>query len=105
MADLFPKFIIENDSLIMMKVSFHKHMILDPANSEIKGGGWFRYDNENKRFIFYGDSTDFGAAKLEDIKKCVEDNKIFSNPYSDESLTEHGYKFAYDTGTEIIPLN
>ena len=99
--DKFPKFIIENDTLIFMKVTYHKEIAEDPKN--VKGGGWFRYFPETNTFVFHGESHDFGKAKFEDVKKCVETGKV----YSDKRMLRDVFSihnFAYDTGSEIIPL-
>lgn len=103
--DVFPKFIIVDNSLIMMKVTYH-HEILEYAEdkSTVKGGGWYRWDKWKDSFVFYGGSTDFGTATLEDIKECVANHMVFSNPYIDDSMTEQ-YNLAYDTGSEIIQLS
>lgn len=99
--DLFPKFIIEGDSLILSKVSFHKDLVTDPA--QVKGGGWFRMPKDARKIIFYGESHDFGPAKLEHIKECVKAGKVYSNKYQTHSLKDR-HTFAYDTGCEVIEL-
>lgn len=59
---LFPKFIIEGDSLIISKVKYHKEIVTD--RSQVKGGGWFKWNSpNNEMLIFYGQSEDFGPAK------------------------------------------
>jgi hypothetical protein len=102
MSDVFPKFIIEGDKLILSKVTYH-HQIADDIKA-IKGGGWFRYMVHSDTFVLYGDSHDFGRATLEDIKKCISEGKVYSSKHSDNSLTKH-YNFAYDTGSETINLH
>lgn len=97
----YSKFIIENGNLILAKVTFHKEIVKDA--SKVKGGGWFRYVHDTKTFVFFGDSTDFGEAKLEDIKTCVKDGKIYSDNRLYRNLTEK-YNFSYDTGSEVIEL-
>lgn len=98
--DVFPKFIIEGDSLIIGKVTYHKQLITEP--DKVRGGGWFRYLQHTDTFVFYGSSHDLGTASFEDIKRCVEQGKVFKH-HRDDSLTEQ-HHFAYDTQTEIIPL-
>lgn len=77
--DIFPKFIIEGDELILGKVTYHKQLATDVKN--VKGGGWFSLKNDNKTIQFFGDSQDFGKATLEDIKKAVLDKKVFRNSF------------------------
>ena len=50
----FPKFIIENDKLILMKVTFHKEIVTDAT--KVKGGGWFKYLHDKNMFVFNGES-------------------------------------------------
>jgi len=98
---LFPKFIIEGDALIIQKAKYHKDIVTD--RKLVKGGGWFRYSQEQNRFTFYGSSEDFGAAKFEDIKKCVEEKKVFTGRGKRRNISDE-HNFAFDTQTEIIPL-
>jgi hypothetical protein len=101
MSEVFPKFIIEGDSLIISKVKYHKDIVTD--RSQVKGGGWFRWANEHKTLVFYGQSEDFGPVKLEDIRECVRNGKVYSNIYKTHTLAER-HSFGYDSGSEIIPL-
>jgi len=107
MKDLFPKYIIETDDelgncLILSKCSFHHELVTD--KEKVHGGGWYKVDLEKKIFTFYGDSHDFGQASLEDVKKAVEEDKVFTNPYLTHSIAKD-FKFKYDTGSELIDLN
>ena len=95
----FPKFIIEGENLIIGKCQYHKQLATN--ENDVKGGGWYRYDD--KTFTFYGESHDFGKAKLEDIKECVKNNKVFTSASLKRNLK--GFKFKYDLQTEIIELN
>ena len=97
---VYPKFIIEEDNLILAKCTFHKQLATD--KEKVKGGGWFRFDDEKKAFILGGSSHDFGYAKLEDIKKCIELGNVYGN--SRLSRKMDNYKFYYDTQTELIEL-
>lgn len=97
-----PKFIIEGDNLILMKVSFHHEIVTDKAN--VKGGGWYKYIKETNMFVFYGDSHDFGQAKFEDIENCIKNEKIFSDNRLYRNISRK-HRFGYDTGSEIIELN
>ena len=88
MEDIFPKFIIENDRLTIGKVSFHKDLVFEDK-SKVKGGGWFLYIPEDKCFLLYGNSEDFGKADFNDIRKAVLkgwcDDKYSEGHYSDMS--------------------
>jgi len=85
-----------------MKVSYHKEIVTDIT--KVKGGGWFRRTDETNTITFYGASFDFGAAKLEDIRKCIEDGKVFTNPDLTH-LIVNNTNFSFDTGFEIIELS
>lgn len=94
---VFPKFIIETDDiegdcLIIAKCTFHKQLATDIA--KVKGGGWWALDFETKVFTLHGSSDDFGAAKLEDIKSCVDRKKVFSNSALVRCFSEE-FKFCY----------
>lgn len=101
MRDIFPKFIIEDGALIISKVTYHKEIVIE--KEKVQGGGWFRWNKEFTMCIFYGDSHDFGKARIEDIQKAVLDGKVYTNPYSEHSIANK-FDFGYDTGTEIINL-
>ena len=95
--DTFPKFIIETydqngDCLIIANCTYHKQLATDV--SKIKGGGWWTLDRENSVFTLYGDSQDFGKAKIEDIIFCVQNKKVFSSKSLVRNLTER-FKFQY----------
>ncbi len=104
--DLFPKFIIEDGSLIISKVSYHIDIALDIK--KVKGGGFFRWaeqvEGQKRMLVFYGESTVFGKASIEDIKACIESGNVFTNKYQTHSIADD-HKFGYDIGSEIISLN
>lgn len=101
MADVFPKFIIEGDVLVIAKCKYHKELVHD--KEKVKGGGWWRLDKETNTMILDGDSHDFGAAKVEDIKACIDKGNVFSDSYQLCNISDR-YNFSYDTRTEIIVL-
>lgn len=96
----FPKFIIEDGCLIIAKVLYHKQLVENKDN--VRGGGWFRYDRIENTFTFHGQSEDFGKATLEDIKKCVDEGRVYNRIKTRCIIDKHS--FYYDTGTEIIEL-
>lgn len=97
----YSKFIIENGNLILAKVTFHKEIVKDA--SKVNGGGWFRYEHDTKTFVFFGNSTDFGEAKLEDIKTCVKHGKVYGDNRLLRNISNN-YNFSYDTGSEVIEI-
>jgi len=98
----FPKFIIEDGKLILMKVTYHKEIVTDAT--KVKGGGWFRYLQFSDMFVFSGSSEDFGTAKFDDIKQCVVGGNVFSHKMLHRNISDK-HNFGYDTGTEIIQIN
>jgi hypothetical protein len=105
--DAFPKFIIETidqegDCLIIAKCTYHKQLVGDAT--KVKGGGWWDFDFENSFFILYGDSNDFGRAKIEDIMDCIQRKKVFRNKSLLSNITDD-FKFKYRNNLgEIIDL-
>lgn len=99
---LHPKFIVQEDRLIIGKVVYHKQLSND--KSKIKGGGYYRYDTENKEFILdlTTSSFDFGHASLDDIKKAVSLGNI-GNKHIPDAYSDH--KIKVWTGSENILLN
>lgn len=95
----YPKFIIYDNNLIIGECTYHKQLANDIT--KVEGGGWFRYDNNT--FTLGGSSHDFGYAKLEDIKKCIEDGNVYGNSRITRKMKN--YKFVYDTQSELIKLN
>lgn len=100
MSDVFPKFIIEDDCLYLGNCTYHKQLATN--KDKVKGGGWFRYNSETDTFTLHGSSEDFGAAKIEDIQKCINEQKVFSHKNGIRNLSSAS--FNYDTQSEIIKL-
>lgn len=98
----FPKFIIEDGNLIISKCKFHNQLVKD--TTKVRGGGWFKYADEDKSFTLYGDSYEFGAAKIEDIKKAIDDGQVYLNSRRTREISGK-HIFKYNTGSEIIQLN
>lgn len=98
----FPKFVIEDGNLVLAKCKFHKQIVIDPT--KVAGGGWFSYNRDQNSFTLHGSSHDFGMAKLEDIQKCVSDNKVYSNSRLTRKL--EGFTFLYrNLSNTITKLN
>lgn len=96
-----PKFIIENDNLILMRVKYHIEIVTD--EKKVKGGGWYRQNENSQTITFYDRSEAYGAAKFDDIKDCIKKGKV----YKDKNLTEciaGLYNFSYDNGKEVIVI-
>ena len=81
--NVFPKFIIEGDELIIGKCTYHKQLATDVKN--VKGGGWWSFNKDKTEITFFGKSEDFGYATLEDIRKAVLEKKVFTNSFINRS--------------------
>lgn len=106
--DVFPKFIIEGNALIVGKCTYHKQLLHGKEDtSTVKGGGWWRIDkDDSKHLILHGDSHDFGRASIEDIKHCFEKGVITHRYGKNNSLFIKRFnKVSYDLhGLEMIEI-
>ncbi len=100
MTDVFPKFIVEGNNLIIAKCTFHKQLVTDPA--QVKGGGMWELDRDKKKFTLFGESHDYGQASEEDIKACIEAGNVFLSYAGGRNVSDHS--FYLNTGYEIIKL-
>lgn len=98
--DVFPKFIVEGINLIIAKVTYHKDLVTD--KEQVKGGGWWRLKDDT--MILHGTSFDFGTAKVEDIKACIDAGNVWSDAYEIQNISGHfGFSYQNEYG-EIIKL-
>jgi len=79
------KFVIVNGMFSLGNVDLHRE--LTKEGDDVKGGGHWHLDKENKKLYLWGHSFDFGMAKREDIKKALEE-KMFS-PFLKECEIYH----------------
>lgn len=95
--DIFPKFIVEDGSIILGKVTYHHQLMQSDDKKAVKGGGWFEFENKTNTFIFSGDSHDFGEANIEDMKNVIANNKVYSDTgiILEKPLDNQKYKFIY----------
>lgn len=98
--EVFPKFIVEGDSLIIAKCTYHKQLVID--KNHVKGGGMWEWDKEAKTFMLYGDSADFGYASPEDVRDCILAGNVFWSYHDGRKIEDH--TFYLNTGYEIIKL-
>lgn len=98
--DVFPKFIVEGNSLIIGKCTYHKQLATN--TNDVKGGGWWKWKREEKEFVLYGESDDFGSATAEDIKACIENGNVFLSYAGGRQI--EGHKFYLKTGCETMKL-
>jgi hypothetical protein len=98
--DVFPKFIVEGNNLIIGKCTYHKQLATNTG--DVKGGGWWKWKREEREMHFYGESADFGPAIAEDIKACIVAGNVFLS-YAGSRRIE-GHTFYLKTGCETIKL-
>ena len=96
----FNKFVIENDTVYLDKVFYHKEIVED--RTKVKGGGLFLIDNVNRIITFYGSSTDFGPFDDKHLADCILNNKVMLYRIKNISLI---YKFRINIGSEILNIN
>lgn len=100
MEDIFQKFIVEGDNLIIAKCTFHKQLATD--KEQVKGGGMWEWDRENKTIMLYGDSHEFGSVGYEDVSACIKSGNVFWSYAGGRSI--EGHTFYLNTGCEIIQM-
>jgi len=95
--DILNKFIIEGERIILGKVTHHSELMQTDDKQDVKGGGFCLYDYERKTFILFGSSSEFGKAKIQDIKPVIFNNKVYTNTgvLDDRLLSNHEYNFIY----------
>jgi hypothetical protein len=98
--DVFPKFIVEGDCLIIGKCTYHRQLATD--KKYVKGGGLWKWKREEKEIHLYGASEDFGYATAEDIKACIDAGNVFWSYNGGRKIVDH--TFYFKTGCEIIKL-
>jgi hypothetical protein len=101
MPDVFPKFIVEGNNLVIGKCTYHKQMATELAN--VKCGGYWEWERDRKIFHFYGTSDDFGYPEPEHLKPCIEVGNVFLSHSRGRKVTDH--TFYLNVGNEIIKLN
>lgn len=100
MKNLYPKFIIEGDTLTLGKCTFHRDLAIE--KEEVTGGGLYNFSSSTKTFKLFGDSYEFGRAQLKNIKHCFDVKKVYTGAHN---ITQD-FKFEYETESgEIILLN
>ena len=100
MSDVFPKFIVEGNSLILAKCTFHKQLVTN--KDDVKGGGMWEWDRDNKTFKLYGDSHDFGRVTYEEVSACIKSGNVFWSYAGGRKI--EGRTFYLNTGVEIIQM-
>ncbi len=86
-----PKWIIEQDSLVIRKAIFHKDIA--KVEKDVIGGGWFYYDSKDNSFLLYSKSEDFGSVTKEQILDCIAKNKV-GRFLNDDRYMNHTIKFS-----------
>ena len=95
--NILSKFIIESDKIILGVVAKHSELMQTDNKENVIGGGFCLYDYERKTFIFFGSSSEFGKAKIQDIKPVIFNNKVYTDIgiTTNEPLSKHEYNFVY----------
>lgn len=106
MDDIYNKFIIETDDelgdcLIIAKCTFHKQLVTD--EKKVKGGGMWKFEDNKETIVLFGESHKFGKATIDDIKNCIKNDNVYTNPTLSHSIVSL-HDFKYDKYGEIINL-
>lgn len=101
-----PKWIINDNDLVMGIVEFHKDLLKDHKDKTIGGGLW-HMDRRNKKLYLYGKSHDYGQCKVEDIYNMLEEGLIplSIDNYSLYFSTSENLKEAIETNEFIGVIN
>lgn len=105
--NILSKFIIENDKIVLGAVTHHSELMQSDDKKNVIGGGFSLYDSATKTFIFFGSSSEFGKAKIQDIKPIIFNNNVYTNTgvLDDRLLSNHEYNFIYRSKRQgDIPL-
>lgn len=79
------KWIINENRLVLGNVPFHFNLASSHKNT--KGGGRYYYEKESNTLILFGESGDFGKAKLEDVKNSKKEGCfIYENETKESEL-------------------
>jgi hypothetical protein len=95
--DILNKFIIEGERIILGKVTHHSELMQTDDKENVIGGGFCLYDSGTNTFILFGSSSEFGKAKIQDIKPVIFSNKVYTDIgiTNNEPLSKHEYNFVY----------
>lgn len=96
MFDLkYPKWIIQNGELRMGRVVSHRDLAeknIHGGVTGVKGGGFWRYEEDGDTLLLYGESIDFGQVSVDDFED------VWMRPPFEKSTilfsTERGYEDA-----------
>ena len=99
---LHSKFILEDGNLILGKVGYHN--VLVTIKEKVQGGGQFRFDLDKKECLLFAESHEFGRCKMEDVKKAVEEGKVWTSMIGGRNISGD-FTFMWDRGSEIVTLN
>lgn len=93
-----PKFVIEDNRLVLGMVTKHKELVSSPLL--VKGGGWFYLDEPNKTITLYGCSSDFGTANLQDITQAVKARHC-DYTWEEGYFNDYTFRYAWYTSLEM----
>lgn len=73
----YPKYIIEDNCLIIGRVTRHYQLALN--KEKVQGGGVWYIDHDTKECFLSGESSDFGSPTFEEVKKAVLEGNVYTN--------------------------
>lgn len=101
--NILSKFIIESDKIVLGAVANHSQLMQTDDKQNVIGGGFCLYYSVTNTFILFGSSSEFGKAKIQDIKPIVFSNNVYT--IADRQLSKDEYNFIYRSKRQgDIPL-
>lgn len=95
MTDIYPKFLLDGDCLIIGKVTYHKQLSVNPKKA--KGGGLWSFEDE-ETIILRGESFQFGPPLVSDLKQAVASGKVFRSKFCIGKIEGKKFFFVDATG-------
>jgi len=100
--NIVPKYIIQNNRVVIGKVAYHKDLITGKIG--VQGGGMFIINHKEATLLLYGDSYKLGPPDMDALKKAVKNWKIYTNK-SCKVLLDDKFTISIKTRDGIITLN
>jgi hypothetical protein len=70
------KYIISGSTFIHGLVEYHNELVKKDPGGIVKGGGIVYVDQDEMKMYLYGNSHEYGIAKLEDVKAAFEKGRL-----------------------------
>ena len=68
-------FIVEDGKIKIGKVRFHKDLAENKDN--VRGGGEFKLNKDDRTFTLFGKSHDFGPADKDEVQALIDQDQVW----------------------------